>query len=93
MPAHENVEDYKLAVVRVGNASVGKCGLVNIKKDVLNDMFFVFDFAKKYTRDKKIKEKICDLINKNPDYFRNITCRVGSKSIKKEDIYNFKVEI
>ena len=27
------------------------------------------------------------------DYFRNITCRVGSKSIKKEDVYNFKVII
>jgi len=90
---HENVEDYKLAVVRVGNVSVGKCGLINIKKDILNDMFFVFDFAKKYFKNKKIKEKICELINKNPDYFRNITCRVGSKSIKKEDIYNFKVEI
>ena len=93
IPLHENVKDYKLAVVRVGNASVGKCGLVNIKKDILNDMFFVFDFAKKYTKNKKIKEKICKLINKNPDYFRNITCRIGSKSIKKEDIYNFKVEI
>lgn len=93
IPLHENVEDYKLAVVRVGNASVGKCGLIDIKKDILNDMFFVFDFAKKYFKNKKIKEKICKLINKNPDYFRNITCRVGSKSIKKEDIYNFKVEI
>ena len=93
IPLHENVKDYKLAVVRVGNASVGKCGLINIKKDILNDMFFVFDFAKKYIKNKKIKEKICELINKNPDYFRNITCRVGSKSIKKEDIYNFKVEI
>jgi hypothetical protein len=93
IPLHENVEDYKLAVVRVGNASVGKCGLINIKKDILNDMFFVFDLAKKYIKNKKIKEKICELINKNPDYFRNITCRVGSKSIKKEDIYNFKVEI
>jgi len=93
MPPYENVEDFKLAVVRVGNASVGKCGLVNIKKDILNDMFFVFDFARKYTKNKKIKEKICELINKNPDYFRNITCRVGSKSIKKEDIYNFKVEV
>lgn len=93
IPVHENVEDYKLAVVRVGNASVGKCGLINIKKDILNDMFFVFDLTKKYIKNKKIKEKICELINKNPDYFRNITCRVGSKSIKKEDIYNFKVEI
>lgn len=93
IPLHENVTDYKLAIVRVGNASVGKCGLINIKKDILNDMFFVFDFAKKYTENKKVKEKICGLINTNPDYFRNVTCRVGSKSIKKEDIYNFKVAI
>jgi hypothetical protein len=90
---HENVTDYRLAIVRVGNASVGKCGLINIRKDILNDMFFVFDFAKKYTENRKVKEKICELINKNPAYFRNTTCRVGSKSIKKEDIYGFKVEI
>ena len=93
IPSHEHVEDYKLAVVRVGNASVGKCGLINIKKDVLNDMFFVFDFIKKYANDKDIKEKACGFINANPDYFQNVTCRVGSKSIKKEDIYNFKVVI
>lgn len=93
IPLYENVEDYKLAIVRVGNASVGKCGLINIKKDILNDMFFVFDFTKKYAENKQIKEKICGLINANPDYFRNVTCRVGSKSIKKEDIYNFKVAI
>ena len=93
IPPHEHVEDYKLAVVRVGNASVGRCGLINIKKDVLNDMFFVFDFMKKYASDKDMKEKACGLINANPDYFQNVTCRVGSKSIKKEDIYNFKVAI
>jgi len=93
IPPHENVENYKLAIVRVGNASVGKCGLVNIKKDILNDMFFVFDFAKKYAENKRIKEKICGLINTNPDYFRNVTCRVGSKSIKKEDILNFRVTV
>ena len=93
IPIHEKVENYKLAIVRVGNASVGKCGLVNIKKDILNDMFFVFDFAKKYDENKRVKEKICGLINTNPDYFRNITCRVGSKSIKKEDIFNFRVPV
>lgn len=93
IPLHENVEDYKLAIVRVGNASVGKCGLVNIKKDILNDMFFVLDFAKKYAENKRIKEKICGLINTNPAYFRNVTCRVGSKSIKKEDILNFRVTV
>jgi len=93
IPFHGNVENYKLAIVRVGNASVGKCGLINIKKDVLNDMFFVFDFEKKYAGSKEVKEKICELINTNPDYFRNITCRVGSKSIKKEDIFNFRVTV
>jgi hypothetical protein len=93
IPIHENAKNYKLAIVRVGNASVGKCGLVNIEKDILNDMFFVFDFAKKYAGNKQIKEKICGLINANPDYFRNITCRVGSKSIKKEDILNFRVTV
>ena len=93
IPFHGNVENYKLAIVRVGNASVGKCGLINIKKDILNDMFFVFDFEKKYAGSKQVKEKICELINTNPDYFRNITCRVGSKSIKKEDIFNFRVTV
>ncbi len=93
IPFHGDVENYKLAIVRVGNASVGKCGLINIKKDVLNDMFFVFDFEKKYAGSKQVKEKICELINTNPDYFRNITCRVGSKSIKKEDIFNFRVTV
>lgn len=93
IPSKERAEDYKLAVVRVGNVSVGKCGLINIKNDILNDMFFVFDFKKEFAKNKHIKERICELINMNPVYFRNITCRVGSKSIKKEDIYNFKVEI
>lgn len=93
IPINKDVEDYKLAIVRVGNASVGRCGLVNIKEDVLNDMFFIFDFAKKYRNNRIIKEKLCALINSNPDYFRNITCRVGSKSIKKEDILNFRVTV
>jgi len=93
IPLDKTVEDYKVAVVRVGNASVGRCGLVNTKEDVLNDMFFVFDFAEQYNNKRQIKERICALVNSNPDYFRNITCRVGSKSIKKEDIYNFKVAI
>jgi len=93
IPPHENAEDYKLAIVRVGNASVGKCGLINIKKDILNDMFYVFDFDKEYNKTKHLKEQICASINSNRDYFKNITCRVGSKSIKKEDIYNFKVNL
>jgi len=91
IPHEENAEDYKLAIVRVGNSSIGKCGLINIKKDTLNGMFYVFDFDKQYTGNKQIKEAICEQINKNQAYFRNITCRVGSKSIKKEDIFNFRV--
>lgn len=91
IPANEPVENYKLAVVRVGNASVGKCGLINIKNDVLNDMFYIFDVKDKYKKNKQIKESICQQINRKIDYFRNITCRVGSKSIKKEDIFNLKI--
>ena len=93
IPPDKSVEDYKIAIVRVGNASVGKCGLININEDVLNDMFYVFDFKDKFKRNRKIKETICKQINNNLDYFRNITCRVGSKSIKKVDIYEFKVKV
>lgn len=91
IPSNSKVENFKIAVVRVGNSSVGKCGLVDQEKDTLNDMFYVFDFKKDYIHNKNLKESVCDQINKNMDYFRNITCRVGSKSIKKEDILNFKV--
>lgn len=91
--SNKSVEDYKIAVVRVGNASVGKCGLINIKKDILNDMFYIFDVQDQYKKNKQIKEIICKQINERIDYFRNITCRVGSKSIKKEDVYNFKIMI
>ncbi|MFZ2149582.1 MAG: N-6 DNA methylase [Minisyncoccia bacterium] len=93
IPKESNISDYKMAVVRVGNSSVGKCGLVNIKEDVLNDMFYVFDFKAEYNQNKRLKEEICKSINKNIDYFKNITCRVGSKSIKKENVYDFRVEI
>jgi hypothetical protein len=93
IPLNKNVVNYKLAVVRVGNSSVGKCGLINVNEDVLNDMFYVFDFDDENNKNKELKEKICNEINKNQDYFKNVTCRVGSKSIKKEDVLNFKVEI
>lgn len=93
IPSRANVEDFKLAIARVGNGSVGKCGLVNIKYDILNDMFYVFEFDKEYNKTRHLKEKICEFINNNREYFKNITCRVGSKSIKKEDIYNFKVSL
>jgi len=93
IPSDSNVSDYKLAIVRVGNSSVGKCGLINSETDILNDMFYIFDFKEKYSDDKKFKEEVCAQINKNQDYFKQITCRVGSKSIKKEDVFNFKVEL
>jgi hypothetical protein len=93
IPKNKLVEDYKIAVVRVGNSSVGKCGLINNQKDILNDMFYVFDVQDKYKNNKQVKENICKQINRNIDYFRNITCRVGSKSIKKEDVFNFCVTI
>ncbi len=93
IPEGENIEDYRLSITRVGNASIGKCGLINVKKDTLNAMFFVFDFKEDYKNNKEIKERICKLINENQEYFKNITCRVGSKSIKKSDVFDFKVEI
>ena len=93
IPNSKIINDYKIAVVRVGNSSVGKCGLINEKEDILNDMFYVFDVKDRYKKNKQIKQIICEQINNNVDYFRNITCRVGSKSIKKEDVFNFKVSI
>ncbi|MFH1900272.1 MAG: hypothetical protein ABIJ83_03315 [Patescibacteria group bacterium] len=93
IPENKIIENYKIAVVRVGNSSVGKCGLINEKEDILNDMFYIFDVKDQYVKNKQIKESICRQINKNIDYFRNITCRVGSKSIKREDVFNFKVSI
>lgn len=93
IPLEKDADDYRLAIVRVGNASVGRCGLIDVRNDVLNGMFFVFDFIKQYSKDRQFKEKICELINANPDYFRNITCRIGSKSIKKEDVFNFNVDL
>jgi hypothetical protein len=93
IPKKEPIENFKLAIVRVGNASVGRCGLININDDILNDMFYVFDVKPEYKSNKQIKEKICQQINKKTDYFKNITCRVGSKSIKKEDILGLKISL
>lgn len=92
IPSNQTVEDYELAICRVGNASVGRAGLVNVKKEVLNDMFYVFSFKKKYSDNKRLKEKVCEQINNNQDYLKNITIRVGSKSIKKKDIMSLKIE-
>lgn len=93
IPQNKNISDYYLAIVRVGNASVGKAGFINIKEDILNDMFYVFKFKEELDNDKDLKEKICSSINKSQEHFKNLTFRVGSKSIKKEDIFNFKVKI
>lgn len=93
IPANKDVSRYDLAIVRVGNSSVGKAGLINIKDDVLNAMFYVFKFKEQFDNNKSLKEKICGLINLNQEYFKNITFRVGSKSIKKNDILDFKIEI
>ncbi len=93
IPKDKNVQDYALAVTRVGNVSVGKTGLINVKEDILNDMFYVFKFKNKFNKNKKLKEEVCRLINQNQEHFKNITHRVGSKSIKKSDVLDFKVKI
>ena len=89
----DNIKDYCLAFVRVGNGSIGKCGLINIKKDILNGMFFVFKFQPQVNNDKNLKEHLCNFINLNQNYFKGVTIRVGSKSIKKSDVLNFKITI
>lgn len=93
IPIDSPVSDYCLAVVRVGNVSVGKAGLINIEKDVLNDMFFVFKFKEEYNKNKELKEKICKLVNENQEHFRKSTIRVGSKSLKKSDIFSFRITL
>lgn len=92
IPKEKDVKDYALAVTRVGNVSVGKSGLINVKEDVLNDMFFVFKFKDEFNSNKKIKESVCKALNKNLEHFRNITHRVGSKSIKKNDVLDFRIQ-
>jgi len=93
IPDNKDVVDYRLAIVRVGNASVGKAGLINVKKDVLNDMFYVFGFKEQFNENKELKERICKLINENQKHFKNLTFRVGSKSIKKIDVFDFKANL
>ena len=87
------MKDYALAVVRVGNSSIGKTGLINLKEDVLNDMFYVFGFNEKYSEDKLLKENIVDELNKNQEHFRNLSIRVGSKSMKKVDLLDFRINL
>jgi len=93
IPQNKDISDYCLAVVRVGNVSVGRTGLINKKEDILNDMFFVFEFREEYNQNKELKERICKLINENQEHFKNSTIRVGSKSIKKSDILDFKIKM
>jgi len=93
IPEGKEVQNFSLAIVRVGNSSVGKTGLINVKEDILNDMFYVFGFNDNLNNNKEIKEKICSLVNQNQEHLRNSTFRVGSKSIKKEDIYNLGIKI
>lgn len=93
IPENHKIEDYSLAVVRVGNSSIGKAGLINKKEDILNDMFYVFDFNEEYNSDKELKEKVVLEINNNQEHFRNLSIRVGSKSMKKEDIFNFRINL
>src|SRR3989344_8305542 len=93
IPEGKEIKDYSLAVVRVGNSSIGKAGLINFKDDVLNDMFYVFNFKEGHNLDKELKEKIVSEIINNQEHFRNLSVRVGSKSMKKNDLLNFKVTI
>lgn len=93
IPKNKLVSNYCIAVARVGNVSVGRAGLINIEKDILNDMFYVFKFKEDFNKNKEIKEKICKTLNENQEHFRNLTFRVGSKSLKKDDILNFKIKI
>lgn len=92
IPKKKKIKDYCLAVTRVGNSSVGKSGLINIKEDVLNDMFYVFQFKDSFNNNKELKEKICNMVNSNQEHFKNLSVRVGSKSIKKSDLLGFRVK-
>lgn len=92
IPPNRIISNYCLAVARVGNSSVGRAGLINIHADVLNGLFYVFNFKDDYNDDSHLKEKLCELINQNQEYFKSITLRVGSKSIKKSEILGFKVK-
>jgi len=93
IPNDKKASDYYLAVVRVGNTSVGRSGLVDVKKDIFNGMFYIFEFKNEFNNNKKLKEEMCEKINENQEHFKNLTVRVGSKSIKKEDVFNFKIKI
>ena len=92
IPKDEKISDYCLAVVRVGNSSIGRAGLVNPKEDILNGMFYVFQFKDEYNGNRKLKENLCRAITENQAHFKQMSYRVGSKSLKKADIFNLKVK-
>jgi len=56
-------------------------------------MFYVFDFESPYDGDRNLKEVLCKFLNENREYLLNITFRVGSKSIKKSDVLDFRVTL
>ena len=91
IPPGGDPSGYALAVTRVGDASVGKSGLVDLESDVLNDMFYVFKFKPGHD-DRETKEAVCAALNENTAHFRNLSYRVGSKSLKRDDILEFKVD-
>ncbi len=93
IPAGKDASGYCVAVARVGNASIGRAGLVNTKKNVFNDMFYVFGFRKEFDGNRRLKEKICEAINDNQEYFKKSVFRVGSKSLKRSDILNLAIKV
>lgn len=92
IPKGKKTSDYCLAVVRVGNSSVGRTGLVNPKTDILNGMFYVFEFKEKYNKNRKLKENLCKILTENQAHFKQMSYRVGSKSLKRADIFDFKIK-
>src|SRR5208283_1522195 len=93
IPQNRKIADYCLAVVRVGNSSIGRAGLVNPKEDILNGMFYVFRFKDEYNKNQILKETLCKILTENYNHFKQMSYRVGSKSLKKTDIFNFKVNL
>jgi hypothetical protein len=92
IPPGGDPSGYALAVTRVGDASVGKSGLVDLESDVLNDMFYVFKFKPGHD-DRETKEAVCAALNENTSHFKNLTYRTGSKSLKRDDVLEFRVNL
>ena len=65
---------------------------------LLEGMNFVKNLALKlkipiWSNDKLLKEKIVEELNKNQEHFRNLSIRVGSKSMKKADLLAFRINL